>query len=52
MRVLCAVFSSSSRGKEKNKKKKKKKKKKWGGKRRGCLSGYNLNISERFTDKY
>jgi len=29
MRVLCAVFSSSSRGKEKNKKKKKKKKK-WG----------------------
>jgi hypothetical protein len=48
MRVLCVVFSSSSRGRRKKEKKEEIEK----GKRGGCLSGYNLNISERFTYEY
>jgi hypothetical protein len=33
-------------------KKKKKKKKKWGRRREGQLLGYNLNIINKFTDRY
>jgi len=45
--VLFSVVAA-----EKKKRRRIRRRRNWGGNKRGCLSGYNLNISERFTDKY